>query len=192
MKIAITATGNSLDSMIDERFGRCAWFIIVETDDLSFEAIRNENIDLPNGAGIKAAGFIASKGVRAVLTGRCGPNATQVFAETGIAIVPDCTGTVRQAIESFKSSAAGQRLSESKSDRKTNLTPEAPTPPQNSGMGGGMGRGMGMGGGMGRGMGLGGGMGRGMGGRCMGGPGRGLGRGPAMIPDPDKNNNDRR
>jgi len=32
MKIAISAAGPNLESSIDERFGRCHYFIIVETD----------------------------------------------------------------------------------------------------------------------------------------------------------------
>jgi len=32
MKIAITSTGNSLESNIDQRFGRCAYFVIYNTE----------------------------------------------------------------------------------------------------------------------------------------------------------------
>ncbi len=52
MKIAISSMGTDLDTQIDPRFGRCAHFIIVETDDMSFEAFDNENIALGGGAGI--------------------------------------------------------------------------------------------------------------------------------------------
>ena len=34
MKIAITSTGNSLESNIDQRFGRCAYFVIYNTENL--------------------------------------------------------------------------------------------------------------------------------------------------------------
>ncbi len=34
MKIAITSEGNSLNSLIDPRFGRCAFFAIYDTDTL--------------------------------------------------------------------------------------------------------------------------------------------------------------
>ncbi len=61
MKIAISSTGKDLNSRIDPRFGRCAYFIVVETEDMSFEACENENIALSGGVGIQSASFIISK-----------------------------------------------------------------------------------------------------------------------------------
>ena len=46
MKVAVSSSGGDLDAQIDPRFGRCAYFIIVETDDMSFEVFDNENIAL--------------------------------------------------------------------------------------------------------------------------------------------------
>ena len=63
MKIAVTSTGPTLDDQIDPRFGRCAYFVIVETKDMSFEAFDNESIALGGGAGIQSAQFVASKGI---------------------------------------------------------------------------------------------------------------------------------
>ena len=36
MKVAISSTGKDLESQIDPRFGRCAYFLFVDTDDMSF------------------------------------------------------------------------------------------------------------------------------------------------------------
>ena len=44
MKIAVSSSGKDLDSQVDPRFGRCAYFVIVETENMSFEAFDNENI----------------------------------------------------------------------------------------------------------------------------------------------------
>ena len=41
MKIAITSSGANLKSKVDPRFGRCAYFILIETDNDEFEAIEN-------------------------------------------------------------------------------------------------------------------------------------------------------
>ena len=71
MKIAVSSSGKGLDSQIDSRFGRCAYFLIVETDDMSFEVFDNESSALGGGAGIQSAQFVASKGVKAVITGNC-------------------------------------------------------------------------------------------------------------------------
>ena len=65
MKIAVSAAGNTLDAPVDPRFGRCANFLIVDTDNNTFEAFGNDAGALGGGAGIQAAQFVASKGVLA-------------------------------------------------------------------------------------------------------------------------------
>ena len=102
MKIAVSATGKDLNSELNPRFGRCEYFIIVETNDMSFDAFENENNELSSGAGIQSASFIASKGVGVVLTGNCGPKAAQTFSAAGIKVLTGFSGTVKNAIEKFK------------------------------------------------------------------------------------------
>lgn len=164
MKIAVSSSGKDLDSQMDPRFGRCAYFVIVETEDMSFEAFDNENIALGGGAGIQSAQFVSSKGAKAVLTGNCGPNAVQTLSAAHVKVFVGQSGTVREAIERY-----------TRGDMKSTTTPNVA---DHYGMGGGagMGRGisMGRGGGMGkgRGMGKGMGMGRGMSGSSWGGTGQ--------------------
>jgi predicted Fe-Mo cluster-binding NifX family protein len=102
MKVAVTATGLSLDSSIDPRFGRCRYFVIVETDDMTFEAIENANSALGGGAGIQSGQLVAHQGVTAVLTGNCGPNAHQTLSAAGINVIVGCSGTVAESVERFK------------------------------------------------------------------------------------------
>ncbi|MBN1946905.1 MAG: NifB/NifX family molybdenum-iron cluster-binding protein [Bradymonadales bacterium] len=103
MKVAVTATGPSLDAAMDPRFGRCAYFVVVEIDDMSFEAIDNDASMLGGGAGIQSARLMAQKGVKAVLTGNCGPNAHQTLGAAGIEVVIGCSGTVAETVERYKS-----------------------------------------------------------------------------------------
>ena len=103
MKIAASSSGNNLDSQIDPRFGRCAYFLIVDTDDMSFEAFDNESISLGGGAGIQAAQFVASKGAKAILTGNVGPNAVKTLGAAGVEVFVGQNGTVREAVERYKS-----------------------------------------------------------------------------------------
>lgn len=51
MRVAITSTGNNLQSTIDPRFGRCAYFVIYDTETKATEFIPNPNIDVTDGAG---------------------------------------------------------------------------------------------------------------------------------------------
>jgi predicted Fe-Mo cluster-binding NifX family protein len=105
MKVAVTATGPSLDAALDPRFGRCSYFVIVESDDMRFEVLENANSSLGGGAGIQSAQLMAQRGVKAVLTGNCGPNAHQTLSAAGIDVVVGCSGTVSAAVQDF---AAGQ------------------------------------------------------------------------------------
>lgn len=102
MKIAISATGTTLDSEVDPRFGRCQYFIIADSETLQFEAVENTSAVASGGAGISAAQMVASKGVKAVLTGNCGPNAYQVLSSAGIEVVTSVSGKVKDAIEAYK------------------------------------------------------------------------------------------
>jgi len=146
MKIAVSSKGKYLDSLIDPRFGKCAYFLLVETDDMSFEVFDNQSTSLGGGAGIQSAQFISSKGAKALITGNCGPNAVKTLAAVGVEVFPGNTGIVREALQKLKN---GELTA-------TNMAKS----PEYSGLGGGarFGRGMGLGGqrGMGRGRGMGG------------------------------------
>lgn len=102
MIVAVTSTAPTLDAEVDPRFGRCAYFVLVNTQDMTFEAIDNENVSRGGGAGIQSAQLMASKGVTTVLTGFCGPNAHETLAAAGIHIVVGCSGTVSAVVEQFK------------------------------------------------------------------------------------------
>jgi predicted Fe-Mo cluster-binding NifX family protein len=101
-KIAVTSTGPTLDDTVAPRFGRCAYFLIIDPGSLDFEPVENPNIMLGGGAGIQSAQLMANKGVSVVLTGNCGPNAFRTFGAAGIQVITGITGQVRQAVERFR------------------------------------------------------------------------------------------
>ena len=103
MKIAVSAMGKDLNAQIDPRFGRCQYFIIVDSDTMEFEAIENPNINAMGGAGIRSGEVIADKEVQVVLTGNVGPNAFQTLSAAGVQIMTGATGTVKEAVKKFKS-----------------------------------------------------------------------------------------
>jgi len=107
MKVAVSSTGNNLDAQLDPRFGRCQFFLIVNPDDMSFEALNNESAAQGGGAGIQAAQFLASQGVAVGITGNCGPNAVQPLSAAGIELFANrwersemSLNTLRMAISS--------------------------------------------------------------------------------------------
>jgi predicted Fe-Mo cluster-binding NifX family protein len=164
MKVVVSSTGKDLDSQIDPRFGRCAYFIIVDTDTMAYEALDNANLALGGGAGIQSAQLVASKGAKVAITGNCGPNAVRTLAAAGVEVIVGQSGSVRRAVEDFKAGRLKTTIEANVADHY--------------GMGGGGQRGTAsssVGTGMGRGGGMGGG---GMG--CRRTTGQGTGRGGGM------------
>jgi len=99
MKIAISSTGEDLQSQIDTRFGRCKYFIIVDNENLEFQKISNESAIAAGGAGIKAAETIVNQGAEVVITGNIGPNAFRTLNAAGIKIYAGIDGIIKDAIE---------------------------------------------------------------------------------------------
>ena len=103
MKVAVTAQGDTLDSPVDANFGRAAYFLIVNTDDESFDVINNSaNVNAMGGAGVQAAQDVIDTGVEWILTGSIGPRAFGVISSTGVKIGSGATGTVRDALKRLK------------------------------------------------------------------------------------------
>ncbi len=102
MKIVVSSTGPELSSISDPRFGRCAYFVVVETETMEAKAHSNESRTAMGGAGIQAGQFVASLGAEAVITGNVGPNAARVLTAAGLKIYTGAAGTVEEAVKSFQ------------------------------------------------------------------------------------------
>ncbi len=103
MKIAITATGKDISSNVDPRFGRAKYFIVVETESEKTETHDNtQNLNAAQGAGIQSAETVARLGAEAVITGNAGPKAFKALQAAGIKVYLCPSGTVAEAIRSFK------------------------------------------------------------------------------------------
>jgi predicted Fe-Mo cluster-binding NifX family protein len=101
MRIAVSSTGESMDSPIDPRFGRCSYFVVVDESG-GCKAVQNTGQALGNGAGIQAAQQIVDLGVDTVITGDVGPNAFRVLDAGNVTTYVGCAGTVGSALESYR------------------------------------------------------------------------------------------
>ena len=101
MKICVTSVSGNLDAQVDSRFGRCQYFMIVDSESMQFESIPNLAVTSGSGAGIQAAQTIASKKAQVLITGNVGPKAFQALSAAGISIITGASGKVRAAIEKY-------------------------------------------------------------------------------------------
>jgi len=105
MKVAITAGGDNLNSMVDRSFGRAKWFVITDPDGCDIEALENsQNVNAVQGAGIQAAQHIANKSVDVLLTGSVGPNAFRALEAASIQVFQfgKDVQTIRDALTAWK------------------------------------------------------------------------------------------
>ena len=100
MKIAFSTSGEDLNAPLDARFGRAPKFLVYDLDTDTFTVIDNQKtMDAAQGAGIQSAETVARTGVKAIVTGNCGPKAFRVLSAAGIRIFNTAAATVREALD---------------------------------------------------------------------------------------------
>jgi len=103
MKIAISSMGNDIENEVDEKFGRCSYFIIFELKDkevINQEIIKNAGKDIRGGAGISAAKKVAEQGVKVVISGNVGPRAIDVLCQFNIEVYRG-SGKVKAVLQNY-------------------------------------------------------------------------------------------
>jgi predicted Fe-Mo cluster-binding NifX family protein len=106
MKILLTTVAPELESAVDPRFGRGAYFLVVDLETLEWQAEPNPAISAPGGAGVQAAQFVVDHQCGAVISGDFGPNAYNALKAADIPMYLFGTSrNVQDVIERFK---AGQ------------------------------------------------------------------------------------
>ena len=101
MKIAVSGTGGSMSAQVDERFGRCAYFVIVDSETMKFTAFSNPASEFSGGSGPAAVREIAKHGTEVLLTRRVGANAQKALDAADIKVIEVSLGNVREAVETY-------------------------------------------------------------------------------------------
>ena len=87
MKTIISSTGNKLDSGFDLRFGRAAWFCLLDEESGETTFYENENKEVSHGAGTKAVEKLVELGATKVISGDFGPKAKELLEKFDIQMV---------------------------------------------------------------------------------------------------------
>lgn len=72
MRIAITSSGNSLESELDQHFGQCKYFVIYDKQTGAIEIIPNPYCETEEQAGTLAVKLLSSKNVSKIVSGEFG------------------------------------------------------------------------------------------------------------------------
>lgn len=103
MRVAITSTGKELTSEIDPRFGRAAYFIIVDSETMDYKVVENQqNFNLPQGAGIQAGKMIVDNNVDVLITGNCGPKAFNLLQHAKVQVIIGAQGKVIDTLSRYR------------------------------------------------------------------------------------------
>jgi predicted Fe-Mo cluster-binding NifX family protein len=102
MKIAIASKGKTISSRVDDRFGRCPYFLVLDTKSMTTETIENPGQKEKNAAGIRAYQMLINKDISAVVVKNIGHNALVTLTGAGMDVYTVASGTVSAAIEKVK------------------------------------------------------------------------------------------
>jgi len=109
MKVMIMVKENAgLDSRLDSRFGRAAYFLVYDTEKekvLSIDENTFKNED--SGVGIKTGAFVIEKGCRAVVGAHTGPKISEILREANVTMIAETEGTVKEVLDRYKDQLQG-------------------------------------------------------------------------------------
>lgn len=102
MKIAISSSGKETSSLLDPRFGRCAFFALYDSKEEKWSYLPNPGAMEGSGAGVKAAQFLFEQKVDVILTGDLGPNASRILNAAGVKVYALPEVTLEEALKQYK------------------------------------------------------------------------------------------
>ena len=104
MKIAVASRGKTISSRVDDRFGRCPYFLVFDTTSLTMEMIDNPGLKEKNAAGIRACQMLIANNINAVVVKNIGHNSLVTLTGADMDVYTVTSGTVSAAIEKVKRS----------------------------------------------------------------------------------------
>ncbi len=102
MKLAFTLKTQAEDAKLERRFGRCPYFLTVDTESSERTILQNPALLSPHGAGTQAAQFLIEEGIEAVISGDFGPNAYSVLDAAGVRMYTAVEGRIERLFADFQ------------------------------------------------------------------------------------------
>ena len=105
MKIAITTTGPDLGADVSNRLGTTPYLLVVDVDDMSFEAVAGPPPSAGPGGGIETISIAVDMGVKAILTGFLSPHIALTLEKIGMEVITSVSGSAMAAAENYRQGA---------------------------------------------------------------------------------------
>ncbi len=97
MKVGVACLGSSLTDEVSPQFGRCPFFLIVDSETMKYQAIDNPGAAASGAAGPAAVNELVNNNVEAVLAGEFGPKAQHALDLAGVRAII-ASGPAQQAV----------------------------------------------------------------------------------------------
>lgn len=101
MKIALSTSGENLQSQLDLRFGRCKYFYIYDLDNKHGYIIENQGLKANEGAGIVASQQLVEENIDVIITGNLGPNAFNIIEKADIVAYKANEGNLNEVLDKY-------------------------------------------------------------------------------------------
>lgn len=124
MKIAIPSTNPDLNGTVENKLGTAAYLLLVETDDMSFEAMEGPKQSSGPGAGVAALSLAVGMGAKVILVGYTAPHIVAAMKRQSVEVVTGISGPVDKALAQYLRSEPDN----SKTAEETTQTPETGQP----------------------------------------------------------------
>ncbi len=104
MKIAIPSTTPDLNGKVEHKLGTAAYVLVIEMDDMTFEALKGPPSSSGSGAGVQMVAQIMSMDAQIILVGFMSPHIADVVSSQGIEVIDRVDGAVADVVERLRHS----------------------------------------------------------------------------------------
>jgi predicted Fe-Mo cluster-binding NifX family protein len=104
MRIAIPAANSTIDSPVDDRFGRCPYFCVYNSDNRETSFLENTYKGGSGGVGPQVAEFLANNHIQKIMAIEIGPKAMDLLNRLNIKTEIISNGlTIQKVIDTLNS-----------------------------------------------------------------------------------------
>jgi len=101
MKIAVPSTSPDLTGTVEPRLGMAAWLLVIDTEDMSFEAVKGPPRSSGPGAGVMAISLAVNLGAEVLLLGYVAQHIAGPLEKRGVRVISGISGPVKDAVSAY-------------------------------------------------------------------------------------------